>query len=261
MYYKKQDWNAVPIAQFADLRADEDGKLAPAVDALAEELGLSDIAGWLLPQLIAEIKNWTLVKNDKGLYCPRLFAKRNIQDSTRVGIWRLCTIASRSKLVPKQSDPVFINYSLLVPLIMSAFKQYNNIPYSAWDREYFKDLNHWQLADAILAGKPTIEDPVLLRQQCLTYKSGAKAGQMAPVLSTWRILSAKNTPFEGYPALTGTMMLQLWVAHPSLRTSLMILDQDNWDVMPEPIILEDLVPKEKKKVVKVTHTESDLPWL
>ena len=47
------------------------------------------------------------------------------------------------------------------------------------------------------------------------------------------------------------MLCQIWLAHPQHRTEYMILDPNNWDTIPAPLIETDLIK---------TTTSSDVPW-
>ena len=37
------------------------------------------------------------------------------------------------------------------------------------------------------------------------------------------------------------MKVQIWVAHPNNRNHLMVLDNENWDSLPEPLEVSEVV--------------------
>jgi len=54
-----------------------------------------------------------------------------------------------------------------------------------------------------------------------------------------------GTELGTVPKLVTTMLTQIWVAHPSLRTEYMILDPNNWDKMPEPLVGSEIFNTKK----------------
>lgn len=251
-YTGKKDLFSFPFDAFtsADPKALED---------VALHVGLTHNSSWILPQLLAHIAEWKISRNVDGQISTLDFLKSNIDgsDQFRVGIYRVLTTLSRSCFIKKQTDINFAPYSLLVPLFMAAFKRHHGIKYSEWSKDGLDKLLPASLASTMTTEiPPEIRDRELLLEQrsfCLTYGSGPKAGQEANPITRWTALRVKGSVFEGMPSLVNTMMLQLWVAHPSIRNDMMVLDPENWDTMPEPLLSTDLIKPTK------TYT-SDLPW-
>jgi hypothetical protein len=110
----------------------------------------------------------------------------------------------------------------------------------------------------------TAEALLDIRQLGLTIKSGDKMGTLKKPTSAWALSGVQNTEIGLYPKLTQTMLTQIWVAHPSIRNPLMILDPTNWDNMPQPLISHEvLVDTPKKTGVKPLVNKpktDDLPW-
>jgi hypothetical protein len=105
-----------------------------------------------------------------------------------------------------------------------------------------------------------------IRQQGLTQRSGIKAGQMKPAESTWSLAGIADTELGHLPKLTQTILTQIWLAHPSHRSNLMILDPHNWDHMPEPLIATTVFKQPIKESVALApepdqSTKSLLPWM
>jgi len=58
-------------------------------------------------------------------------------------------------------------------------------------------------------------------------------------------------------------MCQIWVAHPSLRTDMMVLDPSVWDNMPQPLVTGETfggLGSTEKTNVKMPQVDTKLPW-
>jgi hypothetical protein len=133
-------------------------------------------------------------------------------------------------------------------------KKYQGVQYSHWDITHKTNLVDKNLLEAMcwqpdgnsdlkagLANFGLRKDRLLeLRQQGLTLKQGKDAGVAKPPTSAWCLRGMQNTELADVPKLVGTMLTQIWVAHPSLRTEYMILDPQSWDTMPEPLVTSDV---------------------
>ena len=90
--------------------------------------------------------------------------------------------------------------------------------------------------------------------------TGAKAGSNKSPESTWSLTGLKGTELGGFPKLTQTMVTQCWLAHPKHRTPYMILDPQNWDAMPPPLVDGEIFKQPTpQKPTKYEYPES-LPW-
>jgi len=264
-----------PFQEFAqELEADE-------LEALAKEFNITAFNSWMLPQILAHYGSWKLIYKD-GKVDPNLTAKANISTPWHVGLWKVCTRLKRGSLVKSQSDPEFASYSALVPLILAGAKRYQGIKYTQWNVDHSCRLISQDLLDALFwvpptpkivaqdqtileCGKPYYglgsEELLELREQGLTIRSGKREGQVQKATSTWRLNGLGGTVLQGAPALVTTMLAQIWCAHPSLRTQYMILDPNDWDAMPEPLIAETVfVEPLKPAKVKAEKAYYDLPW-
>jgi hypothetical protein len=224
---------------------------------------LDRFESWLLPQLVANFGRWEL-KTSQGKIDPLATIKHNCSDPKQQEFWKL-TRAKRSKLVAKQiSNP---KYSTLTPLILAGFKQYQGVQYSSWHG--LENLNYilepeLQLATNVDYCDLGSERLLSIREQGLTQRSGAKAGQQKPAESTWSLSGIQDTEIGHLPKLTQSMLCQIWLAHPKHRDPLMILDPKNWDLMPEPIISHEVF--KRPEPIHTTLKQGlpnniDLPWL
>ena len=231
------------------------------LEALAERDGLTNLNTWMLPQILAHYGSWRLVKNDAGQVLPQETAKLNILSPWHMGLWRVVTRLKRGSLVKLQGSAIGVNYSALVPIILAGAKRFQNVPYSRWQLTPDSKLVHQELLEAMFAVCPDLGSDRLLeiREQGLTIKSGAKAGSVQKATSKWTLTGIQDTELHGLPKLAVTMLTQIWVANPSLRTELMILDPKNWDRMPKPLVDSEIFHPQQVQQ-PLADRVVDLPW-
>jgi hypothetical protein len=249
---KQQHIDDFPFQEYAD---------AISLEALAEKHGLQNFNSWMLPQILAHYGSWRLVKNSQGQVLPQETAKQNITTNWHMGLWRVVTRLKRGSLVKLQGSPIGVNYSALVPIILAGAKRFQNVPYSSWQLTPDTKLVHQELLEAMFVACPDLGSARLLeiREQGLTIKSGAKAGSVQKATSKWTLTGIQDTELHGLPKLTVTMLTQIWVAHPSLRTELMILDPKNWDQMPQPLLTTEIFHSQQAQQ-PLADRVVDLPW-
>lgn len=258
-----------PFECYADLNLSD-------LQEQAQEHKLNSYNSWMLPQIVAHLANYQLYYKDSKKVCQQQTLTKNINrdDWWSRGLWRVITKLKRSSLVKHQVDPSSTNYSALVPLYWSAQKRYNGVQYSQWHVE--QDAN-WMLEDSlseVLIWSPDHSEIAVgvdydwdehamafgipswrlleLRQIGLP-KTGTRRDNPT---SNWCLRNTRLTELKDAPKLLTTMLAQIWVAHPTLRTQLMILDPNHWDHMPQPIIDSDIF---KKPTDKYAHLEP-MPW-
>lgn len=188
-------------------------------------------------------------------------------DPWREGLYRFLMIDTKGSYIQQQYKGDARNYCALVPLIMYAHKLHNNIPYAAWGRKNVRYVVNEALAQAMLCEVPLIEVPRLLeiRDQGLVVKTGAKAGESRNPLTTYKLYSIQDTELGPLPELAQTMLTQIWCAHPDNRTKYMILDPQDWDRIPPPLIGVDIfkvdspTPPTKPKVSILSNGDV-APW-
>ena len=214
---------------------------------------------WILPQAAAYVaEHWKpqLVNNQYSA----LATLEPYSDLWSRGLWTLLTTVKRSLLVPKQATEAGAHYCALVPLVLMAYKKYHNIPYEAWNRDELRYVVDKNLLAAMLCDIPQLSAARLLelRQQGLTYTTGAQAGQQRSATSNWRLYNISKTELGELPILAQTMLTQIWCAHPQLRNNYMVLDPQSWDHMPTPLIVENIFVEPQKPVKPSVECVS--PW-
>lgn len=225
-----------------------------------DNVHLNAYNSWMLPQLLGYFGTFKYTRNSDGMYDTMSLLRDNIDknDPWSMGVWRVITKLKRSSLVKAQITST--RYSTLVPLILAGLKESCGIPYSKWSSEGLELVLGSELHEAATAKVPAISRGRLLelRDEGLTTKSGKTIGTKKKVTSTWSLTGLGHTELAGVPKLTVTMLAQIWVAHPTLRNSLMILDPSDWDNMPEPLIPGELldVPVTTMKYASASDTSA-----
>lgn len=230
------------------------------IEKTAKDFRLPDFNSWMMPQLMALFGGFKLFKDEEGKYDPIPILKHNIgTDPHMLGIWKVCTKLKRSSIIKTQISPLMSRYSALVPLIMAGIKEYQKVNYSEYSRTGLQHLMGDNLFEAATCTPPALtkERMLEIREVGLTVKSGPNAGEVKKAISTWSLTGVQSTELNGMPKLAMTMLSQVWVADPSIRSEYMILDPSDWDVMPEPLVHVEVLkyPKDVKPVVK-----NDIPW-
>jgi hypothetical protein len=145
-------------------------------------------------------------------------------------------------------------------------KRYQNVGYSRWNLTPTDTLVEKKLLEAMLYNDPhvlnlTQSELLTIRELGLTIKSGDRQGTQNKPTHQWCLRGIGLTALGKVPTLVSTMLCQIWVCHPSLRTNMMILDPKNWDSLPEPLISAEVFDK-MEKVLRTTPSKmtTPLPW-
>ena len=262
MLFKKQELHAIDFTPTYD-------KSVENFETWAESHELSHLHGWLLPQLVAWFGTWTLVKTVEGEIDCLATIKHNCPDPKSRAFYTLTRI-KRSILIPSQTKSP--DYATLTPLIMMGQKRMAGVSYESWRGA--KDLS-WilepRLYSAVVLEPDVLEtccnlgsDRLIeIRDKGLLARTGTKAGQMKPAKSTWSLTGIQDTELGSLPKITQTILTQCWLAHPESRTPYMILDLQNWDQMPQPLITNDIfkpVVSTNVTTKPVKETANLMPW-
>jgi hypothetical protein len=215
-------------------------------------------AGWLLPQVLAFIGRQKAIRNASGKYDGVLTASAMIkqdpdgEDPDWVkGLLLYIRSSPRGSILPatiKATAEHLRPYSDLVPLFLAAFKKFQNINYSDW--ENISRIIDEDLYLAMTCNPPVFEDLLNYRKVGSTIKTGKQAGTTKSPTAATSLTSVGDDEFDTLPRLAKIMLCQVWLAHPSFRNEYMILDPNDWDNMPKPLI--------DTEVFKETTT--NLPW-
>ena len=226
---------------------------------------LSNYNRWMLPQIAAYYGSWQPVTVGDKIDV-KSTARANMNTDWDVGLWRVVTQLKRSALVQSQNSPDYVNYSAVVPLVLMGLKRYQNIDYSRWNLSITDTLVEPKLLEAMLFRDEdslnlTTSELLTIRELGLTIKSGDRQGTQNKPTHQWCLRGIGLTVLGKVPTLVQTMLTQIWVCHPSLRTNLMVLDPQNWDHMPVPLLTAEVFDK-PQKVERTTpsRTVTPLPW-
>jgi len=231
---------------------------------------LKEMSSWVLPQVLAMLAEETKLKvNDDGQYCARETALANdnllgLGSAWTYGIYSyLCTAPRGNILAGTQSAIHNLEYAANVPLYLSAFKKYKNIPYSAWSVKFLNamvDSDCFSMMTELPKEEYSLEDLLHFRDVAALIKTGKTAGKVRTSNQMTTINKVGHPSFDKLPRLTKVALLQVWICHPSLRNKYMVLNPLDWDNMPEPLIstsIENYIPK---AVYEETEKTSEYPW-
>jgi len=226
MLFKKQEIHSIDFTGTEGLNTE-------GWETWAESMQLSHLHQWLLPQLVAWYGSWTLVNDEHSNYDCLATVKLNCSDPKSRAFYMLSRI-KRSLLVPQQTktpDPRLLDALAL----------------SSEDLEVCGGLGSNRLLE--------------IQKQGLTTKSGKTAGSIKPARSTWSLSGIQDTEIGHLPKLTQTILTQCWLAHPELRTPYMILDLQDWDSMPQPLVTNDIFKAvQTQQPTKTKELADVLPW-
>lgn len=238
-----------------------------------EREDISQKLSWLPQQMMAYFGSWDAVRVD-GVYSPLLTVKRNTQerdDLFALGALMLAK-APRSdffKGAPKGSQQYKSSINPLVPIVLAGFKRYQDIPYEAWDKSEIGAIVDDEIAALVGCKLPSLSDVDIfaIRNNALTPKNGARAGKSNNPATTASLYHLQESAIGHLPKLARHMVLQTWAAHPQNRDAYAIVDPENWDRVPPPLVegTDLFVPQEqmpsKVKFVTGTSAPADMPWL
>ena len=257
MLIKKQDIKTLPLQELANKNLEE-------TQLWCELNGLSHLHTWTLAQMVAEFGSWQLIRTAEGQIDCLATLKHNIgNDAWSVGLWKLTRIKRSALLVSQVKAP---EYGAFTPLVLLGFKRMQGVSYETWRNSL--GLEH--VLEPDLYSAVVLDDYACcslgsarlleLRAEGLKVRTGPKAGSSKSPESTWSLTGLKGTELQSVPKLTQTMLTQCWLAHPKHRTPYMILDPQNWDRMPEPLVSGEIFKSpEPQKITKADTAE--LPWL
>lgn len=271
----KLDISQLPFDLLAETCQNDYSNAQAHVDSWAEQYAKHKT--WVYPQMLALIGRWTPVRNESGEFCGKLTVSHNCRTPHNRGIYFFAM--SSSRYVLKQTSKEGVEYCALVPIILSAFKKFQDIPYSAWSRDTLRHVVDARLCATMLATVPDYPRELLLqwRTEGLTVKTGPRSGTVKSATSTFGLYGLpKSVSFTTKTAgelvtvegpgvlskLSAMILCQTWCAHPQWRHKYMILSHHDWDYMPDPLILEDpLNAPLNSPEVKPKDSYPDLPWL
>lgn len=230
---------------------------------LAEKYDLKNSSSWLLPQMTAKIAEIPLTRTEEGKINTLEYFKYFGTSPDLRGLYAIAMHPIRGDLISKQYAPENKNYSALVPLLLMPHKKFNGINYSEWDLEGLDKVVDLPLLEAMTCTfDPTSvqKDELLkIRHDGMIVKTGKTAGNSRNPATTHKVYGLLS-PFNRLPWLATVMLFQIWVAHPTNRTDLMILDWKNWDNIPEALISTNVIHSDTPARVQPTRVMNLNDW-
>jgi hypothetical protein len=181
----------------------------------------------------------------------------------------LCSTPRGDVLGVKQIDPKFVRWATGVPLVLSAYREYKDIPYSRWDwteplsgsHDFVLDKDTQDLVPYILDHRSvdwSTDKLVEFRDTGAQIKSGINAGKTKPLNQVTAITGVDDLDFRRLPKLLKLMLCQTWVFQPHIASKFSITNIKCIDVPAEPI--SDLEMFETPKTKAATKSEYDSIW-
>ena len=260
MIIKKQDIFELPLKEI-------NGFTLVELEQFVKQEHIAPLHQWLLPQLVAHFGTWKLIESPSGGWDILAILKHNIGSDPKLqGLWKLSRV-TRSLLLPSQTQHP--QYAQFTPLILMGFKLYKDVPYSSWQGlKHLEYILEPKLLEAVnlseeqlqVCGDLGSDELLQIRNEGLMNKSGKKAGELKPAESTWALTGIQHTKLGKLPKLKQSMLIQIWIAHPSKRTKYMILDPLNWDLMPTPLVSAEIF-QEPEQITQPKQNILAMPWL
>lgn len=184
-----------------------------------------------------------------------------------LSLWKFLLNTNRSQIVADSLVKVPM-LSTAVPLVLWAYKQTHDVPYSAWKSSPFarnvlgKDLaflvdplwsdwnNLWSDEELVHVRNIALTElKTETRKEDTSYKMNKVAGKYMDRFNS----------FDELPKLMKYMLLQTWIYHPSIRKPNMILDWKDWDIVPPSRYGTALFTnKEDNKTVELRNEADDI---
>jgi len=232
------------------------------------EYGLKIKAPWLLPHMLSVFGMIKLVKQSNLLFSPKLTLEAAFSgNSWLLGLYFLAMHNKRGDLIDAQYKAPGSSYCALVPLILAGFKIHQNIKYTSWDYKELHKIVDPKLYEAMSVSKLmggvgvpeglNAEELLIIRNEGLFTKTGVKAGELRSALSSYTLYGIHDSLIGELPWLAQVMLTQIWCAHPSNRNVNMILDPEDWDATPEPLISTNIFKTDKTASIV---SENNIKW-
>jgi hypothetical protein len=245
---------------------------AAVCEAWAVKNMISQKLSWLPHQMLAYFGTWQAVRDESGKYSATLTWDMNTRqrgDYYALGSGLLATSARTNffKDAPKGNQQYKSIINPMVPIVLAGFKKYQGIKYSDWSLEGLETLLDAELAKLVGVTVPEIShsDLLALRNTAITDRSGPRAGIPNNPSTCTKLNHLADTALGHLPKLAKYMVLQTWACHPTNRNEYMILDPNDWDAIPEPLISKDIFLQQTAKPVATRVAQfadnTDLPWL
>ena len=241
--------------------------LAAVVPRWIEREAISQKLTWLPQQMMAYFGGWEAVCVE-GVYSPLLTARRNTQERKDLRALGALLLARAKrgdifKGAPKGNQQYKSPINPLVPIVLAGFKRYQGITYEAWDKAELNAIVDDEIVQLIGCKMPSLptEEILGLRNRALTPATGPRAGKCNNPATTAALYHLQETALGRLPKLAKHMVLQTWAAHPENRDKYAILDLENWDKVPEPLVGLDLFMPQELQPQPPQRVLETVPWL
>jgi hypothetical protein len=241
------------------------------VEAWAIKNSVPQKLTWLPHQLLAYFGTWKAVVDENKYSAPLTwdYNTRQRQDYYALGSALLATSARTNffKDAPKGNQQYKSVINPLVPIILAGFKKFQGINYSDWSLDGLEVLLDPELGKLVGVTVPELShsELIALRNTAITDRTGPREGIPNNPATCTKLNHLGDTALGHLPKLAKYMVLQTWAAHPQNRNEYMILDPNNWDNIPQPLVSKDIFLHKPPQVLQPrtqrVADSADLPWL
>jgi len=182
-----------------------------------------------------QISNYRPVSGDNGFSVTETF--KQIDDVNLKNYLKYCALEqARSDLTQAKATEA-TRHCPLVPIFLAAHKEYNGVNYNDWDRsdKFMRFAVGYRLYDSIEKWRKiplSKELRDIARRNALITPKGKEVNPAVWPLHNIRI--DKNNVLRPTDYFRH-IWLQTWVANVENRNEFMILDVNDWDLMPEAL--------------------------
>lgn len=230
---------------------------------------------WVLPQVLAFFNSAVQLQRASGnnkisasatlraLHADLLDARvrfhtgRAVTAKELTGLLCYINRAPRGEIVSgTQTSTQNARYSAAVPLLLSAFKEYRDVPYSAWDYSdpaiaQFLDKDLYELIPHL--NKAHDFDLLEIREIGRTQKAGKNPGRQKSFVGCTAITGVDDPVFKKLPRLLKLLLCQCWVYHPTVRHPLAWTDLLDLDQPATPLVDPEVLIAPQPEIYR-------LPW-
>lgn len=218
---------------------------------------------WVLPQLVSLWAELPLVKVGECISPTQTLLRWKEIFLSDPDQWKALWNLSHQdrKQILSVSQVKDTRWSVGVPIIMSAFLEHRGVTYSSWD---FSDHNiqkflGTQIWESYQGPRLSysVNEVLQFREQGLRVRTGAKAGQSRQLTHYLPWGGVTDESFKALPLLSKYMVTQTWIYHPSIRHKFMICDWNNMDVLPPPLVHQDVLDSKQLQTKVKVSTDFD----
>lgn len=254
------------MGKFRSLGSDQFQEWLEAIKNMSTQFNFHMKADeWAFPQMQAYLveKVPIIYSHDNEISAKAMYEKVFKSDPRALAIIEIFKFSNRGILLEAMTSEKARDYNKLVPIVMAAYKKYNSVPYSKWNREEIWYVTEPVLAEAMCTEIPddlTTEDKIAARDDALTVKTGDNIGKKRSAVTTYSLYPSGTSFAYGINPLLRHMILQTWCAHRDNRGKYIVLDTGDWDNQNITSIADTEVLRRKRERIEEVDLRTEAPF-